>query len=139
MSDMTDPTDIEPITRNCQIIAGALIMGVLTFLAIVVFLSVGAGNPAPGRGGQGIGIAGVPLPGGGSLPLMTALAVVLGVGGLAMSFTVPRVFVATTRRVIAREAPPATTPRKPSRPAQVYPAGDTGRLLPVYQTQLILG
>ena len=41
--------------------------------------------------------------------------------------------------MIARETPPATTPRKPSEPAQVYPAGDTGRLLPLYTTQLILG
>jgi hypothetical protein len=43
------------------------------------------------------------------------------------------------RRTIAREAPPATTARKASEPAQVYPAGDTGRLLPVYTTQLIMG
>jgi hypothetical protein len=136
MSDMTDPDGIEPITRTCQIIVGALVMGVLTFLAIVVFLNVGAGNPAPG---QGIGGAALPLPGGGSLPLMTALAVVLGIIGLVMSFTVPRVFVAGTRRTIAREAPPATTARKASEPAQVYPAGDTGRLLPVYTTQLIMG
>ena len=54
--------------------------------------------------------------------------VVIGVGGLAMSFTVPRMFVATSRRMIARETPPATTPRKPSGPAQIYPAGDTGKL-----------
>ena len=63
MSDMTDPDGIEPITRTCQIIVGALIMGVLTFLAIVVFLNVGAGNPAPGPGraghrGRGAALAG---------------------------------------------------------------------------------
>jgi hypothetical protein len=136
MADLTDPDSIEPITRTCQIIVGALIMGVLSFLAVVLFLGVYSAAPGPARGGQA---AALPLPGGGSLPLMTALAVVLGVGGLVMSFTVPRMFVATTRRVIARETPPATTPRKPSQPALVYPAGDTGRLLPVYQTQLILG
>jgi hypothetical protein len=139
MSDMTDPDGVEPITRTCQIIVVALAMGVLTFLAIVVLLDVGPGNPAPGQGGQGIGGASLPLPGGGSLPLMTALAVVLGIIGLVMSFTVPRVFVAGVRRTIAREAPPRTTAAKASEPAQVYPAGDTGRLLPVYQTQLIMG
>ena len=136
MSDVPDPDSIEPVTRTCQIIVGALVMGVLTFLAIVVFLNVGPGNPAAG---PGIGGAALPLPGGGSLPLMTALAVVLGIIGLVMSFTVPHVFVAGTRRTIAREVPPATTPHKPSEPALVYPAGDTGRLLPVYTTQLILG
>jgi len=139
MSDMTDPNAVEPITRTCQIIVAALVMGVLTFLAIAVFLNVAPGNPAPGQAGQGIGGVSLPLPGGGSLPLMTALAVVLGIIGLVMSFTVPRVFVAGVRRTIAREAPPATTARKASEPAQVYPAGDTGRLLPVYTTQLIMG
>ena len=141
MSDMTDPTDIGPITRTCQIIVGALTMGVLTFLAIVLFLNVYGAGPGPVQGGQGIGVvgAGLPLPGGGTLPLFTALAVILGIGGLAMSFTVPRMFVATSRRMIARETPPATTPRKPSEPAQVYPAGDTGKLLPLFTMQLILG
>lgn len=139
MSDATDPTAVEPITRTCQIIVGALIMGVLTFLAVVLFLHVDAAGPGPDQGEQGIGAVGLLLPWGGSLPLMTALAVVLGIVGLVMSFTVPRVFLATTRRVIARETSPATTARKPSEPAQVHPTGDTGRLLPLYPTQMIMG
>ena len=36
MSDMTDPDALEPFTRTCQIIVGALIMGVVIFLVIVI-------------------------------------------------------------------------------------------------------
>jgi hypothetical protein len=139
MSNMTDPDGIEPITRTCQIIVGALIMGVLTFLAVVLLLNVYAALPAPAQGGQGAGGAALPGPGGGSLPLITALAVVLGIGGLVMSFVVPGVFVTNARRQIAKGTPPATTTRQPSQPAQVYPAGDTGKLLQIYPTQLIIG
>ena len=32
MSDMNDPDVLEPITRTCQIIVSALIMGVVSFL-----------------------------------------------------------------------------------------------------------
>ena len=79
------------------------------------------------------------MPGGGSLPLFTALAVILGIGGLAMSFTVPRMFVATSRRMIARETPPATTPRKPSEPAQIIRRAIPASSCRCFTTQLILG
>ena len=50
---MTDPDALQPITRTCQIIIVALIMGVVRFLAIVLLVIPARGNPvapAPRRG-----------------------------------------------------------------------------------------
>jgi hypothetical protein len=55
MSDMTDPDALQPIIRTCQIIVGALIMGVMTFLAIVLFAIPPLLNPAPAFPGEGAG------------------------------------------------------------------------------------
>src|SRR5271157_3756311 len=42
MSDMTDPDALQPTIRTCQIIIGAMIMGVVTLLAIT-YLAVASG------------------------------------------------------------------------------------------------
>jgi hypothetical protein len=43
------------------------------------------------------------------------------------------------RRQMALEGPTAITKDVPSEPKQLYPAGYTGKLAPLYQTQLIIG
>jgi hypothetical protein len=139
MSDMNDPDVIQPITRTCQIIVGALIMGVVFFLAITMFLVSPAMNPAPVPAGGEAGGAALLGPAGPELPLITYIAVALSVAGLVLSFIVPNIFVTNARRQIAKGTwtPPAT--RDPSPPARIYPAGDTGKLAMLYQTQLIIG
>jgi|SRR5208337_428255 len=138
MSDMTDPDDLQPIIRTGQIIVGALIMGVMTFLAIVLFLTQAWMNPAPALPGGGAGGAAIAAPGNSSLPVITYLAVALGLILLILSFVVPKVIVAQARRQMALEGPTAITKGGPSEPKQLYPASYTGKLALIYQTQLII-
>jgi hypothetical protein len=139
MSDMNDPEVLQPITRTCQIIVGAMITGVVLFLAIVLFVVPSGMMPAPVPAGGGAGGAALPAAAGPGMPLITSIAAAMGLAGLVMSFVVPGIFVTNSRRQIAKGTwtPPAT--RDPSQPARIYPAGDTGKLAAVYQTQLIIG
>jgi hypothetical protein len=139
MSDMTDPDDLPATIRTCQIIVGALIMGVVTFLAIILFAIPPLMNPAPALPGEGAGGAAIAAPGNSSLPVITYAAVALSLIELVLSFVVPKINVARARRQMALEAPTATTEGVPSQPKQLYPEGYTGKLAPLYQTQLIIG
>ena len=112
MSDMTHPDVLQPVTHTCQIIVAALIMGVVLFLVIVVLL-------VPAR------MAMVPQPGGGTLvppagrelPLITYIAVSLGLADLVLSFVIPNFNVASARRQIAKGFHPGSRGgrRSPSR------------------------
>ena len=139
MSDMTDPDALQPIIRTCQIIVGAMIMGVATFLAIALFVTQVAVNPAPAPPGGGAGGAAIAAPGDSSLPVITYLAVASGLIVLVLSFVVPKINIARARRQIALAGPIATTEGVPPEPKQLYPAGFTGKLAQLYQTQLIIG
>ncbi|MGA2703274.1 MAG: hypothetical protein ABSH35_19540 [Isosphaeraceae bacterium] len=139
MSDMTDPDALQPIIRTCQIIVGAMIMGVATFLAIALFVTQVAVNPAPAPPGGGAGGAAIAAPGDSSLPVITYLAVASGLIVLVLSFVVPKINIARARRQIALAGPIATTEGVPPEPKQLYPAGYTGKLAQLYQTQLIIG
>ncbi len=139
MSDMTDPDALQPIIRTCQIIVGAMIMGVATFLAIALFVTQVAVNPAPAPPGGGAGGAAIAAPGDFSLPVITYLAVASGLIVLVLSFVVPKINIARARRQIALAGPIATTEGVPPEPKQLYPAGYTGKLAQLYQTQLIIG
>jgi hypothetical protein len=124
MSDLTDPDALQPTIRMCQINIGVLIMVVVTFLAIVLIVAQAGINPAPGA----------------SLPTtFTYVAVAFGLMVLVLSFVVPRINVARARRQMALKGPIAITKGRPSEPKQLYPASDTGKLAPIYQTQLIIG
>ncbi len=140
MSSMTDPDALQPFIRTCQIIVGALVMGVLVFLVITLFLTQVVMNPAPAPG-EVAGVPAMPAPGGSSLPVITLVAVAMGVMNLALSFVVPKLTVTQGRRKIAQEKPDsvAKTDLNPSGPKQLYPAGYTGKLAQLYQTQLIIG
>jgi hypothetical protein len=139
MSDMTDPDALQPTIRTCQILVAALITGVVFFLLIVLFAIPPFMNPAPAPPGGGAGGAAIAAPGGSSLPLITLFAAALGIINLVGSFVVPKINVAQARRQIAREGPAPTTKGGPSEPKQLYPAGYTGKLAQLYQTQLIIG
>jgi hypothetical protein len=139
MSDMNDPDVLEPITRTCQIIVSALIMGVTSFLIIVLFLVPTAINPAPAPAAGGPGAPALPPLAGPGVPLMTYLAVGMGLAGLVLSLIIPGVVVASARRKIAKDTWTPTAINDPTQPAKLYPAGDTGKLAVVYQTQLIIG
>ncbi len=139
MSDMTDPDALQPIIRTCQIIVGAMIMGVATFLAIALFVTQVAVNPAPPPPGGGAGGAAIAAPGDSSLPVITYLAVASGLIVLVLSFVVPKINIARARRQIALAGPIATIEGVPPEPKQLYPAGYTGKLAQLYQTQLIIG
>jgi len=139
MSDMTDLDALQPIIRTCQTIVGAMIMGVATFLAIALFVTQVAVNPAPAPPGGGAVGAAVAAPGDSSLQVITYLAVASGLIVLVLSFVVPKINIARTRRQIALAGPIATTEGVPSEPKQLYPAGYTGKLAQLYQTQLIIG
>jgi hypothetical protein len=139
MSAMNDPDVLEPITRTCQIIVSAMIMGVTAFLAIVMFMVPTAINlgPAPAAGGPGA--PAFPGEAGTEMPLITYLAVGMGIVGLVLSFIVPSMFVASARRKIAKGMCSPTATGDPAQLAKFYAAGDTGKLAVVYQTQLIIG
>ncbi|HMF38150.1 MAG TPA: hypothetical protein VKF17_16005 [Isosphaeraceae bacterium] len=139
MSDMTDLDALQPIIRTCQTIVGAMIMGVATFLAIALFVTQVAVNPAPAPPGGGAGGAAIAAPGDSSLSVITYLAVASGLIVLVLSFVVPKINIARARRQIALAGPIATTEGVPSEPKQLYPAGYTGKLAQLYQTQLIIG
>ena len=102
MSDMNDPDVLEPITRTCQIIVSAMIMGVASFLVIVMFLVPTAINPGPAPAAGGPGAPALPPLAGPGVPLLTYLAVGMGIAGLVLSFVIPSVFVASARRKIAK-------------------------------------
>ncbi len=123
MSDMTDPGALQPLTRTCQIIVAALIMGVVSFLAIIVLFLPAQGLmvAAPGGGAPG------PAPADSALPLITYIAVAMGLADLALSFVIPSFSVIKARREIAQ------------RGASKIKGDDTGALAQVYQTQLIIG
>jgi hypothetical protein len=139
MSEMNDPDVLEPITRTCQIIVSALIMGVVSFLIIVIFMVPTAINPGPAPAAGGPGAPNMPALAGPGVPLLTYLAVGMGVAGLVLSFIIPSVIVTSARRKIAKGTWTPTAISDSTQTAKLYPAGDTGKLAFVYQTQLIIG
>jgi di/tricarboxylate transporter len=139
MPNMADPDVLQPTIRTCQIIVGAMIMGVLSFLAIILFVTTVVLNPPPALPGAGAGGPAIAGPGNSPLPVITYLAVAVGFVNLALSFVIPRMNADRTRRQIALEGPTAVTKGGPSEAKQVYPASYSAKLAQNYQTQLIIG
>jgi len=126
MSTANEPDALQAVTRTSQIIVGALIQGVVLFLAIVLFIS----EPPKAQNGQET-IAG--------LPLLTLAATVFGAMALAASFLVPRAVADSSLRGLAKSGASGVTKPGGSGAKQVYPAAESERLLPLFQTQLIIG
>lgn len=107
--------------RVLQIIAGALVMGLVTFLGIVLFM-VQVQN-------KGVGLA---RPGG--LPLISLIAVAYSALAVLLAIVIPRVLVQSGLRRIAAGA------WKPPQDANAadYP-DDASKLLAIRQTSIIIG
>lgn len=124
----TEETDaVQQVVRTSQIIVGAMVAGVTFFCVFVTTVLGDAGRPGPAAKPDILG-----------LPLLTALCLGFGVITLVASFVVPRVMVEGGLRVIARGSSLDEMKLTESGQRQVYPASDVRRLLPLFQTQLIV-
>ena len=123
MSIESATDDVQATTRTSQIIVGSLIQGVVLFMAIVlIFLKPDGEQPAAPE-----------------TPVITYLAVALGASVLVASFVVPKLVVdAGLRGYVKAGASPASTTGDAG-PKQVKPAVASYELLPLFQTQLIIG
>lgn len=120
MSTVNEPDVFQATTRTSRIIVGALIQGVVVFLAIVVFVS----EPSQDQAGPRSILFG--------LPMLTLTAAVFGALVVAASFLVPRMVADSSLRGLARSGA--------SKPAgSGDPAAGSEQLLPLFQTQLIIG
>jgi hypothetical protein len=126
----SDPGELEPVARTLQIIVAAMIMGVLAFLAVVVLLVPQAVVP---QGPAGAEAAPNRL---GGMQVITLTALFMGATGLVLSYMVPILVVARGRSQIAREK---QVPGGLAEPSPTSQASDAGRLLGLYQNQLIMG
>jgi hypothetical protein len=120
---MTDPDEVrlQPWVRTMQIIAGAMMLGVvfcLGTLSLVVVQAKGQGMMQPPP----------------DFPMVTAIAVVLLVSNVPLSFGLP---VAVTRQALRRIA--AGTWQPPAQNPGTTFATDSSKLLAVRQTSLIIG
>ena len=102
MSNMNDPDVLEPITAHLPDHCIALIMGVSIFLLITLFLVPTAINPGPAPVAGGPGAPALPPLAGPGVPLITYIAVGMGIAGLVLSFIIPSMIVASARRKIAK-------------------------------------
>jgi hypothetical protein len=119
MSNMPDTVSPQNL-RTMQIIAGALLAGVCTFLVIVLYLVLVQNN------GQGT----APPPG---LPMVSLIAVAVTALCAALSFLLPRI---TTRAALRQMAEGTWKP--PQGSTQAYDTAQS-KLLAVRQTTLIIG
>ena len=135
MSMPSDPESIQAVTRQGQIIIGALISGVVFFLVIATVVDLGP-NPGVVAGGAGAGQRAQ------TVPLVTYLALAFGAVLLPMSFMVPGLVAKQQRQAIAAGNVTAGTNLTASSTA-ASSSGATktpaGGLHAAYLTQLITG
>jgi hypothetical protein len=115
MSDADFPESLLPRLRTAQILATALILGLVAFVVIILFLRTA--NPKP------------PPP----LPIITYVAVFFVAICLMASVFVPNLILANFRKQIARGKQPSTSAAWPP------PPEDAALWLNLYQTALIIG
>jgi hypothetical protein len=120
---MSNPDEILPPQRllTMRIVAGALLLGVLIFLGLVLFMVLVQNN--------GVGTAPP-----GDLPILSLLAVAFFVIQAPLSFIVPRFQLRTALRQIAS----ATWKLPPGASATDFRT-DASKLLAVRQTSMIVG
>jgi hypothetical protein len=127
MSHVDDESLLSSTIRTMQIIIFALTLGLVFFLAIILFI----GNhpaPAPPRPGDQPAQAS---------PMISYMAVAVAVVAIPLSLLVPSLVVKTARKQIAQG-----TWRPPDRGTGTLPQGalsDTLCFAAVYQTSLIVG
>jgi hypothetical protein len=128
MSIENEPINVvQAVTRTSQIIVGSLAMGVIWFMAIVLFLLSTPDGP-PGEG-----------PAAARAPIITYMAAAVGAAALVASYFVPNLIVDSGLRGILKSGPSAPTRADESGAKQVKSGIAAHQLLPLYQTQLIVG
>lgn len=152
MSMTSDQDVIDSVTRTSQIIAAAMIAGVVTMLGVSVWLAPTLGA-RPGAGGPPE-VARAPDanagPGRETGPtdvgeMLMWAAVAFAAAGLPLSVLIPRRFTDQNRRSIAAGTwvPPGGAnrhaPHAPSAIGPAAPESDAGKLASVYMTQFITG
>lgn len=137
MSMTSDQDVIRTVTRQGQIILGALITGVSIFLVIATVVDLGLEPGVGPPAGVGAGAGAQPSP---SVPILTYMALVVGAACLPMSLIVPSLVAKQQRLAIAggKSLPgqsPASTPAQRPEAVRTAPIG-----LPLaYLNQLIVG
>ncbi|WP_165246228.1 hypothetical protein [Paludisphaera soli] len=127
-----DDEQFQAFTRTTQIIVGSLAAGVVMFWVIVTVVLSDGGGPKPAAGG---GAAGPPILG---LPLLTAVSVLFGAVSVVASILVPKLIVDGAIGQMAKGIRPDSTTSAPTGAKQVDPESEADKLLPIYQTQLII-
>lgn len=125
MSRIDDEDAVQAAVRTMQIIVAALTLGVVVFSVLVLAL-LRDDKPLDPNTPRLLG-----------LPMLTAMAVLFGVVSLIASYIVPKIIADGSIRQLAKGPPLDDTKRLDSGGRQIYPASDVGRLLPVFQTQVI--
>jgi hypothetical protein len=142
MSAIDDQDTIGNVTRNAQIIIGALIAGVLTFVAISCFVDL---RPDPQAGAPPVAGANGNVPAVGRVaptdPFITYAAVLVAAISLPMSLVLPNLIAARSLREIAQAPSPSPSPG--DRAMRATPRGmaqtETGKLASLYLSNLIVG
>ena len=158
MSTANEPDSIDQITRICQIIVGAFVAGVLIFLGVAASVDLGIKRPVDPIGAAGQQAAGPEKKGDANVgpeagakaapdgrtlldafmsgPFITYTAIAFAAVLLPLSFVVPGMIAAQSRRAIlaAKRAEP---PTRGSGPETI--AADNRQLAMVYQQKLIVG
>jgi hypothetical protein len=130
MSDAIPSDTLAPFTRTCQIIVAALVMGVVSFLVVVLLFVPKSMMLAPVLAEAGPAGAAAPAPPPAGLPIISYIALAMAVSVLVLSFVVPKLIVSNARSQIAKGTAPKTGKAEEAEAAE---------FLPVYQTQLIIG
>jgi hypothetical protein len=137
MSMTSDQDAIRPVTRQGQIIVGALIAGVLIFLVIATVVDL---VPKPGAGPAARVGADAGAQTAQSVPILTYIALVFGAACLPTSLIVPSLVAKQQRLAMAdgKSLPGqslASTPAQRPEAVRTAPIGLPG----VYLNQLIVG
>jgi hypothetical protein len=119
MPELSDSDPLARFTRSCQIIIGAQAIGVVAFLVIILLFVPRLGN----GGAANAGLAA-------NLPIITYASAAVGASVLVLSFVVPRLVVSQSLKQLAKKT--ALNPDKSD-------DEDTAALLPIYQSQLMVG
>ena len=130
MSDAIPSDTLAPFTRTCQIIVAALVMGVVSFLVIVLLFVPRSIMLAPVPAAAGPAGAPMPAPLPAGLPIITYIALAMGISVLVLSFVVPNLIVSRARSQMAKGTAPKIGKAQEE---------DGAAFLPTYQTQLIVG
>lgn len=124
MATLSNAEAVQSITRVSQIIVGAMVGGLLFFLAMV--LVIGRDEPpADWNGPTGP-------------PMLTVVAFFIASAGLVLTFLAPSFVVAKGLKRLARLGPEDLAMQDPWKEGGALPATDVGALLQLFQTQTII-